>query len=216
MTSANRAYERRRPLPSPTALMIGRIIIVSGPLGLLIAHLAGLARTEPDQPALIRLAVPLLLGWAAVLFLITRSVAPIPAWIGLIAMTVQLTATRGLADGPALLAVESVGFIAFAIALWRVWWVPRILPIMIVAFPVVDVVTPLHSRPIELTMFAILTAASLVVARRLTLAGTDVPRRTVSAPDTCSPFRSCAPGRTCCAPAQRVPLSRQGVTRTFM
>ena len=62
MTSANRAYERRRPLPSPTALMIGRIIIVSGPLGLLIAHLAGLARTEPDQPALIRLAVPLLLG----------------------------------------------------------------------------------------------------------------------------------------------------------
>ncbi|MCX6431324.1 MAG: hypothetical protein NTX29_00575 [Actinobacteria bacterium] len=216
MTTAPRTYERRRPLPSPTALMIGRIIIVSGPLGLLLAHLAGLTRAEPGQPAVIQLAVPLLLGWAAVLFLITRAVAPIPAWIGLIAMTVQLTAVRGLADGPILLAIESVGFIAFAIALWRVWWIPRVLPMMIVAFPVVDVVTPLHSRLIELSMFAILIAASLMVARRLSLAGTDLPDRMVTAPDTCSPFRSCAPGRTCCAPTSRVPLSRQGVTRTFM
>jgi hypothetical protein len=141
-----------------------------------------------------------MLAWAVVLFLITRVAAPRAAWTGLVAVTLQLTLVQEVTDGWLLLAIESVGFVAFAVALWQLDWVPRIVPALLVAFPVVDTLTPRHANVAELAAFTMFVAAGLVLSRALsaTQARATRPDVTVEWPQACSPLRACAPGRTCC------------------
>jgi hypothetical protein len=177
-----------------------RTLVVAGPVALLGAQLA--ANLQPVTSAeslLSRVAVPLMLAWAAVLFLITRISAPVAAWTGLVAVTLQLTLVQDVSRGWLTLVVEGVGFGAFAVALWSLWWVPKAVPLLLMAFPVVDVLTPGHSNLLELSVFALLVAVSLVLAVRMTSVGRPEPAAIVAAPFLCSPNRACAPGRTCCA-----------------
>lgn len=150
-----------------------KTFIVVGPLALLGAHLASDIQSVAGAGQLLgRVAVPLMLAWAVVLFLITRTVAPIAAGIGLVGVTLQVTLFQEVTHGWVLLVVEFVGFAAFAVALSRLWWVPRVVPVALVAFPVVDVLTPEHATLLEVAAFAGFVAVGLVLAVRLRWAGT--------------------------------------------
>ena len=144
---------------------VARTFVVAGPLALLGAQLAAYLQSASRAEALLgRVAVPLMLAWAVVLFLITRSAAPRAAWIGLLAVTLQLTLVQEVTDGWLLLVVEAVGFSAFAVALWQLSWVPRAVPVLLVAFPVVDAISPRHASLAELGAFTMFVAAGLVLA----------------------------------------------------
>lgn len=153
-----------------------RAFVVVGPLALLGAQLAANVQAVAGAGQLLgRVAVPLMLAWAVVLFLITRTSAPVAAWVGLVAVTIQVTLVQEVTQGWVLVAVELVGFAAFAVALARLWWVPRAVPFALVAFPVVDAFTPGHSSLLEAAAFAGFVAVSLVLAVRLRWAGTEPP-----------------------------------------
>ncbi|MEI6361358.1 MAG: hypothetical protein WCP95_04435 [Actinomycetes bacterium] len=189
---------------------MARTLVVAGPLALLGAALAAYLQSASSAGALLsRVAVPLMLAWAVVLFLITRVAARRAAWIGLVAITLQLTLVQEVTDGWLLLAIESVGFVAFAVALWQLSWVPRIVPALLVAFPVVDAFTPRHASVAELAAFTMFVAAGLVLAARM--ATDEKGLRVVEATRTCSPYRACSSGRECCAGRDaRLPLRMQG------
>jgi hypothetical protein len=145
-----------------------KAFMVAGPATLLVAGLtANLPAGSGTEAALLRLAGPLMLAWAAVLFLVTRVTAPVAAWTGLVAVTLQVTLVREATQGGVVIAVESVGFIAFAMALGRQRWVPRVVPVLFVAFPVVALLTPDHANPVQLIGFAAVVAVGLVLAIRL-------------------------------------------------
>jgi hypothetical protein len=148
-----------------------RVFFVAGPAVLLLAQLAtSLSAVQGLSTVLAAAAVPLMLAWAAVLFLVTRAVSPVTSWLGLVAVTLQLTFVQQVADTWLQLTVETVGFVAFAVALWPLWWVPRSVPVLLALFPVVDVLTPQQSNLVVLVVFALFVAASLVLARRMSLA----------------------------------------------
>ena len=56
-----------------------KTLIVAGPLALLGSQVAANLQSTSGEVALSRVAVPLMLAWAAVLFLITRATAPVSA-----------------------------------------------------------------------------------------------------------------------------------------
>jgi hypothetical protein len=177
-----------------------RTLIVAGPVTLLGAQLAAsLQSAASAESVLSRVAVPLMLAWSAVLFLITRVSAPVAAWTGLVSVTLQLTLLQDLSAGWLTLAVEMVGFGSYAVALWSLWWVPRPVPVILVAFPVIDAVTPGHANLLEMSVFALLVGVSLVIAVRLTSAVRPEPAAIAEPALSCSRYRACRPGRTCCA-----------------
>lgn len=140
-------------------------LFVAGPIALLGASLAAnLQATSNAEAALNRLAVPLMLAWAAALFLVIRTTSPISAWIGLVAVTLQVTLVQEVSDGWMLLAVEAVGFTAFAVGLWRLSWVPRFVPVLLVAVPLVDAVTPSQGSLLQLASIAAFVAVGLALA----------------------------------------------------
>lgn len=149
-----------------------RVLFVAGPVALLLADVSTTLSAAQGMQFLLRAAaVPLMLAWAAVLFLVTRPVSPVASWVGLVAVTLQLTFVQQVAGAWAVLAVETVGFVAFAVALWPLWWVPRAVPVMLVAFPVLDVLTPEHSNLVVTVLFALFVGASLLLAKRMSLVG---------------------------------------------
>lgn len=151
-----------------------RFLIVAGPLALLGSQVsAHLQATSGAGLVLERVAVPLMLAWAAVLFIVTRSVARIAAWIGLVAVTLQVSLVQEVSDGWVLLAVEAVGYVAFAVATWRLWWVPRLVPVLLVVFPIVDAFTPTYASPMEVLAFGAFVTVGLVLAVRMRWAGHD-------------------------------------------
>jgi hypothetical protein len=208
----SRESYRASQLPdlSGRGAVVARTLVIAGPLALLGAALAAYLQSASGAGALLsRVAVPLMLAWAVVLFLITRVAAPRAALIGLVAVTLQLTLVQEVTDGWLLLAIESVGFVAFAIALWQLAWVPRIVPVLLVAFPVIDALTPRHASVAELAAFTMFVAAGLVLAARI--ATQEAPLRVDAAPRGCSPYRSCSSGRACCVSRDaRLPLRMQG------
>jgi len=140
-------------------------LLVAGPIALLGASLAAnLQATSNAEAALNRLAVPLMLAWAAALFLVIRTTAPVAAWTGLVAVTVQVTLVQEVSDGWLLLAVEAIGFTAFAVGLWRLLWVPKLVPVLLVAVPVVDALTPSQGSLLQLASVAAFVAVGLVLA----------------------------------------------------
>ena len=140
-------------------------LFVAGPIALLGAQLAAnLQATSNAEAALNRLAVPLMLAWAAALFLVIRTTAPLAAWTGLVAVTVQVTLVQDVSDGWLLLAVEAIGFTAFAVGLWRLAWVPRFVPVLLVGVPVIDALTPSHGDLLQLASVAAFVAVGLVLA----------------------------------------------------
>ena len=140
-------------------------LFVAGPIALLGAQLAAnLQGTSNAEAALNRLAVPLMLAWAAALFLVIRTTAPLAAWTGLVAVTVQVTLVQDVSDGWLLLAVEAIGFTAFAVGLWRLAWVPRFVPVLLVGVPVIDALTPSHGDLLQLASVAAFVAVGLVLA----------------------------------------------------
>ncbi len=147
-------------------------LFVAGPIALLGAQLAAnLQATSNAEAALNRLAVPLMLAWAAALFLVIRTTAPAAAWTGLVAVTVQVTLVQEVSDGWLLLAVEAIGFTAFAVGLWRLAWVPRFVPVLLVAVPVVDALTPSHGSLVQLASVGAFVAIGLVLAACLRTGG---------------------------------------------
>jgi hypothetical protein len=181
---------------------VARILVVAGPVALLSAQLVTNSDVSSGAGTVLsRVAVPLMLAWAAVLFLVTRSAAPVAAWTGLVAVTLELTLVQEFADGWLLLMSEAVGFVAFAVALSRLWWVPRGVLAMFVAFPLVDAFTTEHSNLLQLVGFSAFAGAGVVIAARMRLAGSDPQEVVVEAPMGCSRYRTCMPGRTCCVPS---------------
>ena len=152
-----------------------KTLIVAGPLALLGSQVAANLQSTSGEVALSRVAVPLMLAWAAVLFLITRATAPVAAWTGLVAVTLQVTLVQEVTEGWVLLTIESVGFIAFAVGLARVWWVPRIVPVLLVALPVLDALAPQRASLVTLVSFAGVVAVGLVLAVRMRWAGSEAP-----------------------------------------
>jgi hypothetical protein len=145
-----------------------KTLLVAGPVALLGAQLAAhLQSASGLETVLDRVAAPLMLAWAAVLFLLARRAAPVAAWTGLVAVTLQVSLVQQVTDGWVLLTVETVGFVAFAVALWRLAWVPRLVPVLLVAFPVVDAFTPGHGNLLATLGFAAFVAAALVLAARM-------------------------------------------------
>lgn len=207
-------YEGDHPLWAGHVLLVMGAVLVAAPVAVLIGEVLSM-RGAPVGTDVQRLSIPLMLGWAAVMFLIARTAHPAAAWVGLVGVTVQLTALQGMASSSIIIALESIGFIAFAIALWRVWWIPRILPLNLVAFPVVDAITRSTSGLLELTWFIVLSASCIVVAARVRYAGTTRPAPEPLRITGCSPMRACAPGRTCCTGGGREMLNRQGLTGPF-
>jgi hypothetical protein len=188
-----------------------KVFVVAGPAALLGAQFsASVQAVAGAQQLLSHVAVPLMLAWATVLFLMARGAAPVASWTGLVAVTLQLTLVQEVADGWLLLLTEAVGFVAFAVALSRLWWVPRGVVALFVAFPAVDALTAEHSNALQVSLFALFMGAGLVLAARLRLAGSDPPAVVVEVPFSCSPYRACVPGRTCCVPrTSSVPLRAQ-------
>jgi len=159
---------------SARGALAAKVLFVAGPVALLLADVAtSLSAGQGTQRLLSAAAVPLMLAWAAVLFLVTRTASPVASWVGLVAVTLQLTFVQQVADGWAQLTVEAVGFVAFAVALWPLWWVPRSVPVLLVTFPVFDVLTPEHSNLVVTVVFALLVGATLLLARRMSLVGVD-------------------------------------------
>jgi hypothetical protein len=153
-----------------------QILIVAGPLALLGAQLtAGFQSDVRAETLLGQVAIPLMLAWAAVLFLLTRQVAPLAAWIGLVALTLQLTLVQQVADGMLLLVVEAVGFVSFAVALSQLWWVPAVVPLVLVGFPLVDAFSVDHSNLLAVLGVALFVAVGMVLAARLRQVGSDPP-----------------------------------------
>ena len=145
-----------------------RTLVVAGPIALLGAQVAAnLQETSTAGAALSRLAVPLMLAWAAVLFLIIRNTSPVAAWTGLVAVTLQVTLVQEVSDGLTLLVVESVGFAAFAVGLWRLSWVPRVVPVLLVFVPVLDAFTSVRGSPMRLVSVAAFVAVGLLLAARM-------------------------------------------------
>lgn len=212
-TTRDTSTDRAHPLGSGTALLVVGAVLIAAPVVVLVGELMDLRGATGNGVE--RFAVPLMLAWAAVMFLIARTAHPAAAWVGLIGVTVQLTALQDMASSSIVIVLESVGFIAFAIALWSVWWIPRILPLNLVAFPVMDAITQSTSGLLELTWFIVLSASCIVVAARVRYAGMERPMPEPLQINGCSPMRSCAPGRTCCSSAGRQPLNRQGLTGPF-
>lgn len=142
-----------------------RALIVAGPVALLGAQLAAsLQATSHAQAALSRLAVPLMLAWATVLFLVIRSSLPTAAWTGLVAITLQVTVVQEVSDGWMLMIVETLGFVAFAVGLWRLAWVPRLVPVLLAVVPVIDAVTPNRGDLLQLLSVATFVAVGLMLA----------------------------------------------------
>lgn len=142
-----------------------KTLFVAGPIALLGAQLAAnLQDTSNAEAALSRLAVPLMLAWAAALFLVLRTTSPVAAWTGLVAVTLQVTLVQEVSDGWMLLAVETIGFVAFAVGLWRLAWVPRVVPVVLVGLPVVDAVTPNSGSLLQLVSVAAFVAVGLMLA----------------------------------------------------
>lgn len=140
-------------------------LFVAGPIALLGASLAAnLQATSNAEAALNRLAVPLMLAWAAALFLVIRTTSPVAAWIGLVAVTLQVTLVQEVSDGWMLLAIEAVGFTALAVGLWRLSWVPRFVPVLLIAVPLVDAVTPSQGSFLQLASIASFVAVGLALA----------------------------------------------------
>jgi hypothetical protein len=152
------------------------VFLIAGPGSVLVAAVVNaLASDQPVSAAIDQVAVPLMLGWAATLFLLTRTEAPVLATVGLVAMTVELTTLSGHAAPSLVLATELVGFGAFALALHRTWWVPRIVPWLMIAFPVIDMWTPEHANPVQVLSFALFTMSFVAVAVRLPNYGLAAP-----------------------------------------
>jgi len=189
---------------------MARAFVVAGPLALLGAELAAYVQSASRTEAVLsRVAVPLMLAWAVVLFLITRAAAPRAAGTGLVAVTLQLTLVQEVTDGALLLLVEAVGFWAFAVALWHLAWVPRAVPVLLVAFPIVDAVTPRHASLAELGAFSMFVAAGLVLAGRIDREAK--VEAVLMGPRGCSPYWACSPGRACCVSRDtRLPIRMHG------
>jgi hypothetical protein len=189
---------------------VARTLVVAGPLALLGAELAAYMQSASRTEVMLgKVAVPLMLAWAVVLFLISRKAAPGAWWIGLVAVTLQLTLVQEVTQGWVLVVIEAIGFTAFAVALWRLSWVPRMVPMLLVAFPIVDALTPQHASLAELGAFTMFVAAGLVLAmcidREVEATGVIVR------PQACSPYRTCSPGRECCVSrATRMPIRMHG------
>ena len=142
-----------------------KTLFVAGPIALLGAQLAAnLQVTSNAEAALSRLAVPLMLAWAAALFLVLRTTSPVAAWTGLVAVTLQVTLVQEVSDGWMVLTVETIGFVAFAVGLWRLAWVPRVVPVLLVGVPVVDAVTPNSGSLLQLVSVAAFVAVGLMLA----------------------------------------------------
>ncbi len=145
-----------------------RALLVAGPVVLLGAQLTAFAQAASSaEAALSRAAVPLMLAWAAVLFLVTRAAAPVAAWTGLVAVTLQVTLVQELTDGWLLLAVEALAFVAFAVGLQRLAWVPRAVPALMVAVPLLDLLAPEGGGLLSTVTFALVVAVGLLLAWRL-------------------------------------------------
>ena len=54
---------------------------------------------------------------------------------------------------------EVVAFIALGAALWRTRWVPRAIPVLLWAFPVLDMATPNHPKGLHVVAFALFLGA---------------------------------------------------------
>ena len=153
-----------------------KALFVAGPIALLGAQLAAnLQATSNAGAALSRLAVPLMLAWAAALFLVIRTTSPVAAWTGLVAVTLQVSLVQEVADGWMLLGVETVGFLAFAVGLWRLAWVPRVVPVLLVAVPVVDLLTPNSGSLLQLVSVAAFVAVGLLLAAGMRDSGSVAP-----------------------------------------
>jgi hypothetical protein len=154
-----------------------RALLVAGPVALLGAQLMAFVQAASNaEAALSRAAVPLMLAWAAVLFLVTRAAAPVAAWTGLVAVTLQVTLVQEVTDGWLLLLVESLAFVAFAVALQRLSWVPRAVPALMVAVPMLDLLTREHAGLPSTAAFALVVAVGLLLAWRLNdVVGGDAP-----------------------------------------
>jgi hypothetical protein len=189
---------------------VARTLVVAGPLALLGAELAAYVQSASRTEVMLgRVAVPLMLAWAVVLFLITRKAAPRASWIGLVAVTLQLTLVQEVTQGWVLVVIEAIGFTAFAVALWQLTWVPRVVPMLLVAFPVVDAFTPQHASLAELGAFTMFVAAGLVLAVRINREAAST--RVIVRSQACSPYRACSPGRECCASRDtRMPIRMHG------
>ncbi len=156
-----------------------KAIFVAGPAVLLGAALAAnLQSTSNAEVALSRVAVPLMLAWAAALFLLVRTVVPVAAWTGLVAVTLQVSLVQEVSDGWLLLAVEAVGFSAYAVGLWQLQWVPRAVPVLLVAVPVVDAMTPNSGSLLQLASVAAFVAVGLLLAAGMR--GTSAQREVVT------------------------------------
>jgi hypothetical protein len=54
---------------------------------------------------------------------------------------------------------ELVAFIALGAALWRTGWVPRTIPVLMWAFPVLDMTMPNHPKGLHVVAFALFLGA---------------------------------------------------------
>lgn len=171
-----------------------RFLVVAGPVALLGAQLAATLQSGSGaEEMLTRAAAPLMLAWAAVLFLVTRQRTHVAAWTGLVAVTLQVTLLEGVAQTWLPLLAQAVGFVAFAVALWQQDWVPRFVPALLVVFPVVDAVAPAQGGLLATAAFASFVAAALAlsVSMKPTVA------RQSAAPVFCGHRRTCGSGATC-------------------
>lgn len=89
---------------------------------------------------------------------------------------------EGLVANPAgaflfvmFMGMEVVGLVAFGIALWRTRWAPRAVPLLMWAFPVVDLLTPNHPKIIHVVAFLVFLAAFVVLAQSVLRNGAPRP-----------------------------------------